>query len=64
MIGVIKFEFETQLHLLHIKFNIMKSLKILAFSALTFAMISCGGDKKDNTIPTADAALDERKARA
>lgn len=56
MIGVIKFEFETQLHLLHIKFNIMKSLKILAFSALTFAMISCGGDKKDNTIPTADGS--------
>lgn len=34
----------------------MKSLKILAFSALTFAMVSCGGDKKESSIPTADSS--------
>lgn len=56
MIGVIKLGLETKLHLLHIKFNIMKSLKILAFSALTFAMVSCGGDKKETSVTTTDSS--------
>ena len=34
----------------------MKSLKILALTAFTFVLVSCGGDKKDATIPTADSS--------
>ncbi|MBS1571017.1 MAG: cytochrome c [Bacteroidetes bacterium] len=33
----------------------MKNLKSLALTAFAFAMISCGGDKKTDTVPTADA---------
>ncbi len=32
----------------------MKNLKFLALSAFTFALVSCGGDKKTDSIPTAD----------
>ena len=35
---------------------IMKNLRILAFTAFAFALVSCGGDKKDNTVPTADGS--------
>ena len=32
----------------------MKNLKFLALSAFIFALVSCGGDKKTDSIPTAD----------
>ena len=32
----------------------MKSLKTMAFAAVTLALLSCGGDKKDS-IPTASS---------
>lgn len=37
----------------------MKNLKFLALTAFAFAMISCGGDKKTDTVPTADTATTE-----
>ncbi len=33
---------------------IMKNLKFLALAVFTFALVSCGGDKKTDTIPTSD----------
>lgn len=32
----------------------MKNLKFIAISAFAFALVSCGGDKKTDTIPTSD----------
>jgi cytochrome c1 len=40
----------------------MKNLKFLALTAFAFAMISCGGDKKTDTVPTADTATTEAPA--
>ena len=40
----------------------MKNLKFLALTAFAFAMISCGGDKKTDTVPTADTAATEAPA--
>lgn len=34
----------------------MKRLKILALSSLVLALVSCGGDKKESSIPTADSS--------
>ena len=34
----------------------MKSFKTLAITALTFALFSCGGDKKTDSIPTASTS--------
>lgn len=34
----------------------MKNLKFLALTAFAFAMISCGGDKKTDSVPTADSS--------
>lgn len=33
----------------------MKSLQTIALAALTFALVSCGGDKKTDSIPTASS---------
>lgn len=33
---------------------IMKNLKFLALAVFTFALLSCGGDKKTDSIPTSD----------
>lgn len=32
----------------------MKNLKFIAISVFTFALVSCGGDKKTDSIPTSD----------
>ncbi len=34
----------------------MRSLKFIALSAFTFALFSCGGDKKESSIPSADGS--------
>jgi cytochrome c1 len=40
----------------------MKNLKFLALTAFAFTMISCGGDKKTDTVPTADNTTTEAPA--